>query len=86
MEDALGGAERDRRDEERAADGDDPAAAPVRAPQLRTPEDRGAADDREAEQPAALPAERLVQQAQRTGRAAEEAALPSSTAARPCTA
>src|SRR5439155_22189436 len=74
VEDALGEAERKRGDEERAADRDHPAAARVRTTQPAGYDDAETADEREAEQPPGLSAERLVQQPERPGRAAERTA------------
>ena len=74
MEDALGAAERDGGRQEGAADGDQPAGARIGAPQPRHGEQPEAADEREAEQPAALAAEALVQQPQQARLAAEHAA------------
>ena len=60
---------------ERAADGDQPAGAGVVAAQPRDDEQRRCrATEREAQQPAGLAAERLVEQPQRAGVAAEHAA------------
>ena len=58
--------------EEGAADGEQPAGARVGAAQAAGEEDRDGGDEREAEQPAGLPAEGFVEEAQRAGRAAED--------------
>ena len=68
--------ERDRRRRERPADREQPAAARVVASQARRDERHRGRHEREAEQPAGLPAERLVQQPQGTSRAAERRRLP----------
>ena len=51
------GAERDRAGQRGAADDDQPAGALVGAPQAARDRDAEAGDEREAEQPAGLPAE-----------------------------
>src|SRR4051812_1017821 len=61
-------------DEERAAHRDDPAGARIRALQPARHDGRDAADDRDPEQPARLPAHRLVQEADGPGGTAERAA------------
>ena len=74
MEDPLGEAEGDGDREEHPARGDEPAGTGVRAPQAGDHREGDDRDDREAEQPAGLPAQPLVEQAQRAGGAAERRA------------
>jgi hypothetical protein len=81
MEDALRGAERDRRREERAAGGDQPAGARVGAAQPARDEHGEPAGDGEAEQPPGLAAEAGVEQPQHARVAAEDAAATSGRAA-----
>src|SRR3954471_23250666 len=74
MDDALGGAERDRAGQRRAADGQHPPGARIGAPQAARREDREPADEREAQEPAGLAAEARVEQPQPAGRPAERTA------------
>ena len=81
MEDPLRAAEGDGHRQARAADGEQPAGARVRAPQARDREHADPRRDGHAEQPAGLASERLVEQPQRARLAAEHAAA--AAAARP---
>ena len=81
VKDARSEAERDRRGQRRAADGEHPAGHGVAAPQARRDDQRDARDQREPEQPAGLPAERLVEQPQHAGVAAERATATAAHAA-----
>ena len=71
VEDALREAERHGAGEERAAGGDQPSGARVAAAQPRHRDQGDPAGHRHAEQPAGLPAERLVEEAERAGGAPE---------------
>ena len=81
VEDALGVGEHDRAGRERAARGEDEAGPRVTALQPRRDRDADPADDRHADQPARLAAERGVDEPEEPGVAAEDGAHAAAPAA-----